>query len=427
MELREIAFRFILALLLSLSFITFARPTDGPGAKCLFSFDTASARANSTGRIAAKFTRVSGTMQTCNLGISCPDNYGVDGVTGAPPPTTAAEIASQLSLNIASCGSGSTLLVSSVVGGTACCVYAGQGTSSVTQWSITCYNCSTMYPMGLNLSCVGSGLVCTPGSCGFPIVKADQKVFPLTVDGVSLEFRGAPYLSMNLPEPMTASIRFIASSAAGIGGLAVVPIAPFNDEDEDTALTAVAQAVVDFVAANPGLGYTAQLGDPTVRVMDDEKKSAFVDILTVQGVGPPVRVDFLLYDYDEDVSEVAEDERGRLGYGVWFNGALDPPPYQLPGDFDRNGMLQLTDVINLLNYLFNGTVSELPCEVGLLDAPGNLGVLDSNGDGEVDISDIVYVLNYLFRDGPPHILGIDCYPFPGCPDNWDQCLEAQQG
>jgi hypothetical protein len=225
---------------------------------------------------------------------------------------------------------------------------------------------------------------------------------------------------------MTASIQFRASSAAGTGGLAVVPIDPFDhDVDEDTALAAVAQKVVDFVTANPGLGYTAQLGYPTVRVMDDGRKSAFVDLSTVQGVEPPVRVDFLRYDYDEDASSVEMDERGLLGYGVWFNGALDPPPYQRPGDYELNGVLNVTDAVRLLGNLFIGSPPDLPCEVGLLDAPGNLGLLDSNGSGVVDLSDAIYVLNYLYLGGPPPVLGTECYPFPGCPDNWDQCSEPQ--
>jgi len=281
--------------------------------------------------------------------------------------------------------------------------------------------------MGLNLTCVGNGLTCTPGSCGtFPIVKAEEKVFPLIVTSVSLEFRGAPYAGMNGANPMSAaSIKFRATSAAGPGDPVDVTIVPFDNEDEETALTAVAQKVFDFLnTEHPELGYVAELSVPIVRDMDDGRKSAFVDIITVNGE-PPVLVNYLVYEYVEDVSSLGEDERGWLGFGVCFNGELITPPYQLPGDYEPNGELNQSDAIKLLGNLFIGNPPDLPCEVGLLDAPGNLGLLDSNGSGKIDLSDAVYLLNYLYIGGPPPVLGTECYPLPGCPDNSQICFGGE--
>jgi hypothetical protein len=41
--------------------------------------------------------------------------------------------------------------------------------------------------------------------------------------------------------------------------------------------------------------------------------------------------------------------------------------------------------------------------------------LDSNGDASVDLSDVVHLLSYLFQGGPPHVLGTECFPIAGCP------------
>ena len=43
--------------------------------------------------------------------------------------------------------------------------------------------------------------------------------------------------------------------------------------------------------------------------------------------------------------------------------------------------------------------------------------IDLNNDNTVDMSDAVHVLSYLFRAGPPPILGTECVPIFGCPEN----------
>jgi hypothetical protein len=64
------------------------------------------------------------------------------------------------------------------------------------------------------------------------------------------------------------------------------------------------------------------------------------------------------------------------------------------GDANGDGVIDVSDVVYLLNYLFiNGPAPE-PLEAG-----------DATCDGMVDASDVVYLLNYLFVGGPA----------PGCP------------
>ena len=72
----------------------------------------------------------------------------------------------------------------------------------------------------------------------------------------------------------------------------------------------------------------------------------------------------------------------------------------------------------LLN-LFRG-VSSLPCE-GNIEAPGTVAVLDNNGDAKVDLTDVISVLDYLFQGGAPPVLGEKCVPITGCQDNSANC------
>lgn len=63
------------------------------------------------------------------------------------------------------------------------------------------------------------------------------------------------------------------------------------------------------------------------------------------------------------------------------------------GDANGDGVINVSDVVYLINYLFiNGPLPE-PLEAG-----------DANCDGMVNINDVVYLINYLFISGPP----------PGC-------------
>ncbi len=63
------------------------------------------------------------------------------------------------------------------------------------------------------------------------------------------------------------------------------------------------------------------------------------------------------------------------------------------GDANGDGVINATDVVYLINYLFiSGPVPD-PLEAG-----------DVNCDGVVNVTDVVYLINYLFISGPP----------PGC-------------
>jgi hypothetical protein len=83
--------------------------------------------------------------------------------------------------------------------------------------------------------------------------------------------------------------------------------------------------------------------------------------------------------------------------------------FQVPGDCNSDGSLDLSDGVCLLSHLFLGSPADLPCE-----GAGELSLNDFNGDGSVDLSDGVGVLVYLFQGGPGHTDGIDCTVVVGC-------------
>ncbi|MBI4585533.1 MAG: hypothetical protein HY717_16080 [Planctomycetes bacterium] len=90
--------------------------------------------------------------------------------------------------------------------------------------------------------------------------------------------------------------------------------------------------------------------------------------------------------------------------GGWCGAAIDDvsvvllSPVFVRGDANENGGIDTADPINILDYLFRGTVY-FAC----------ISLADSNDDGETDIADAIYLLRYLFMDSPS-----PPPPFPGC-------------
>jgi hypothetical protein len=73
---------------------------------------------------------------------------------------------------------------------------------------------------------------------------------------------------------------------------------------------------------------------------------------------------------------------------VLYGGNITVLPY-LTGDPNHNGVIDVSDVVYLINYLFKGGPEPDPLESG-----------DANCDGQVTVSDVVYLINYLFKGGP---------------------------
>jgi hypothetical protein len=82
-----------------------------------------------------------------------------------------------------------------------------------------------------------------------------------------------------------------------------------------------------------------------------------------------------------------------------FSIKLVPVAVFLRGDFDGGGVLDISDAVSMLEYLFNGSTSGSSCQ----DA------YDTNDDGALNIADPVRLLDYLFAGAAePPAPGIQC-------------------
>jgi hypothetical protein len=69
---------------------------------------------------------------------------------------------------------------------------------------------------------------------------------------------------------------------------------------------------------------------------------------------------------------------------------FDLPSLFIRGDANGDGVINVSDAVHLINYLFISGPAPQPLAAG-----------DANSDGLVNITDVVYLINYLFIDGPP--------------------------
>jgi hypothetical protein len=77
---------------------------------------------------------------------------------------------------------------------------------------------------------------------------------------------------------------------------------------------------------------------------------------------------------------------------------IDPLPRFRRGDCNDDAIVDISDAVCILNWLFLGGA-----------APGCLAVTDTNGDARADLSDAVYLLGHLFLGGPAPV-----EPYPAC-------------
>lgn len=89
----------------------------------------------------------------------------------------------------------------------------------------------------------------------------------------------------------------------------------------------------------------------------------------------------------------AETPDNTYGWGVIDAWAaihyFDEPECPVPGDADGNGIVNISDAVTVIAYIFGGGA-----------APEPLVCADADGNGEVNISDAVYLISYIFAGGP---------------------------
>jgi hypothetical protein len=73
----------------------------------------------------------------------------------------------------------------------------------------------------------------------------------------------------------------------------------------------------------------------------------------------------------------------------WFGVKKPSPPSFMHGDANGDQMLDLTDVLFLISYLYKNGYPPTPLDAG-----------DANCDGLVDLTDVLYLISYLYKGGP---------------------------
>jgi len=136
---------------------------------------------------------------------------------------------------------------------------------------------------------------------------------------------------------------------------------------------------------------------------------------------PPGQGNSLVAD-DPWASRESWEEPGfwRAGAGAEGTpGALDgdyvPGGWQLPGDANQDGSLDLSDAYRMLIFLYRKEPL-LPCQGENLNGGGNRRLLDVNADGQVDLVDSIHLINYVVGAGSSPLLGKPCRRIRGCPD-----------
>jgi hypothetical protein len=87
-------------------------------------------------------------------------------------------------------------------------------------------------------------------------------------------------------------------------------------------------------------------------------------------------------------------------WGTWWGQVAPFPPIPFRrGDSSADSLLDLTDAVTTLGFLFLADPRSLSCEESA----------DSDGNDRLEISDPVFLLDYLFLAGPE-----PGAPFPAC-------------
>jgi hypothetical protein len=88
------------------------------------------------------------------------------------------------------------------------------------------------------------------------------------------------------------------------------------------------------------------------------------------------------------------------GYGITpdlYDGVLTIEKQDACGDVDKNGILNISDAVFIISYIFGGGPAPEPLCLG-----------DIDGNGFISISDAVAIINYIFGEGPAPRQPHDC-------------------
>lgn len=126
-----------------------------------------------------------------------------------------------------------------------------------------------------------------------------------------------------------------------------------------------------------------------------------------------------------DSLHVSAAAHALLGYAAFSLIEAENPAlggWQVPGDCNQDGTLDVSDAICAFGVLFLGDPPNFPCGDGTPRGPANVALLDWQPDGFVDVSDGVSLLQFLFGGGNAHPRAVPaaetsgCTRIAGCPD-----------
>ena len=113
---------------------------------------------------------------------------------------------------------------------------------------------------------------------------------------------------------------------------------------------------------------------------------------SITGYTDTVRVDTVFFPPTNHLIFVTLEPKGYTP--IFTKGVFPVVPFW-PGDSNHDMIVNVTDVIYLINYLFKSGPPPYP-----------IVAADVNADCIVNITDVIYLINYLFKGGPA--------PKPGC-------------
>ena len=139
---------------------------------------------------------------------------------------------------------------------------------------------------------------------------------------------------------------------------------------------------------------TSDSFDPSVSVWDDScDEVAFNDGCLDAAVGACLDIDLEPGTHAIVVSSRSPAAAGAFSIRVEAREVVkDPPGIFSRGDVDSNGIVNLTDAVRILDYLFQGG-----------DAFGCLETADVDNDARLNLTDSVALLGYLFLGGEPPV------------------------
>ena len=124
--------------------------------------------------------------------------------------------------------------------------------------------------------------------------------------------------------------------------------------------------------------------------------SLFGPLVNVDGPGSLLRMTFVAVGHGASgvifrQSDILDEVNVEIAMDDSLNGlVIVCPTTFMFGDADFNGMITVSDVVYLINYIFAGGPAPYPIRL----------VGDADCNGAISISDAVHLINYIFAGGP---------------------------